>query len=256
MHARYDTIGVGYAARRRPDPRIARRIRDALGDARTVVNVGAGAGSYEPDDLKVIAVEPSVVMAGQRPRAALPAVLGAAERLPFADNAVDATMGVLTLHHWDDVQAGVAEALRVARRRVVFLTIDPLVEAAMWLFADYLPEVAVQDALDFPSIPALLAQLGPGARCEVVEVPNDCTDGFLLSFWSRPEQVLEGEARRATSGFARLDADTENRVVSRLERDLHSGAWDERHGHIREMTSFDAGLRLVIADLNAATKNL
>lgn len=139
MGARYDTIGTGYDARRRPDPRIAKRIREALGDARTVVNVGAGAGSYEPDDLKVVAVEPSVVMARQRPQGLLPAALGVAERLPFADDAVDATMGILTLHHWEDVQAGAAEAIRVSRQRVVFLTIDPAVESAMWLVSDYVP---------------------------------------------------------------------------------------------------------------------
>lgn len=252
MGARYDTIGTGYAARRRPDPRIAKRIREALGDARTVVNVGAGAGSYEPDDLKVVAVEPSVVMARQRPQGLLPAVLGVAERLPFADDAVDATMGILTLHHWEDVQAGAAEAIRVSRQRVVFLTIDPAVESAMWLFSGYVPEVAAQDVFDFPAIGVLLEQLGPRARSEVVEVPHDCTDGFLLSFWSHPERVLEQDARRATSGFARLDSSTEERVVARLERDLRSGAWDERHGHLRDMTSYDAGLRLVVAELEAA----
>lgn len=249
MTARYDTIGIGYATRRRADPRIADRVRQALGDARTVVNVGAGAGSYEPTDRPVLAVEPSPIMATQRPADLLPAVLGVAERLPFADKSADAIMAVLTVHHWSDVEAGVREAVRVARRRVVFVTIDPVVEARMWLFAEYLPEVARRDSDKFPLIPTLLGWLGRRAASHVLPVPRDCTDGFLLSFWGNPEGLLDAEARRATSGFARLDPGREAHAVTRLSHDLDSGAWDQRHGHLRRLGEYDAGLRLIVADL-------
>jgi SAM-dependent methyltransferase len=249
MAARYDTLGVGYARRRRPDPRIAARIEAALRDARNVINVGAGAGSYEPTDRPVVAFEPSAVMAAQRPPELSPAVLARAERLPCADESADAVMAVLTLHHWDDVEAGIREATRVAQRRVVLVTVDPAVAARMWLFAEYIPEVAARDALEFPAIATLLDWLGPRAASHVVPVPRDCTDGFLLSFWGRPEAVLDAEARRATSGFARLDPATEADAVARLARDLRSGAWDEKHGELRRLDEYDAGLRLVVAEL-------
>jgi hypothetical protein len=157
-------------------------------------------------------------------------------------------MGILTLHHWSDVAAGVRESVRVARRRVVFLTVDPVVEAEMWLFADYLPEVAAQDAAEFPSLPTLLGWLGPRAESRVLPVPRDCADGFLLSFWSNPEGLLDPDARRATSGFARLGPDAEAAAVARLQQDLDAGTWDERHGGLRRLNEYDAGLRLVVAE--------
>jgi SAM-dependent methyltransferase len=249
MPARYDAIGVGYAARRRADPRIGARIDAALGDAVSVVNVGAGAGSYEPAGRVVAAVEPSPVMAAQRSRHLPPAVLGVAERLPFADKSADAVMAVLSMHHWSDKEAGISEAIRVARQRVVLVTVDPEVEARMWLFADYIPEVAARDAAEFPGIQALLEWLGPNAVCHALPVPADCTDGFLLSFWSTPERVLDPDARRATSGFARLTPTEEERAVSALAQDLASGAWDEKYRELRGLTEYDAGLRLVVAEL-------
>ena len=244
MSARYDTIGEGYADRRHADPRIARRLHDALGRARTVVNVGAGTGSYEPTDRPVVAVEPSATMAAQRPASLGPAVLGVAEELPFADDAADAVMGVLTLHHWQDAHKGVEEAKRVARDRVVLLTIDPRVSAGLWL-ADYFPDVAFRDAAEFPPIDDLLDWLGAGATSTAVPVPSDCADGFLLSFWCHPERVLDPGARRATSGFARLDPDAEARGLGRLADDLSSGAWDRRHGSLRALREHDCGLQLV-----------
>lgn len=247
--ARYDRIGVGYATRRRPDPRIAARIRVALGDARTVVNVGAGAGNYEPTDRRVVSVEPSTVMAAQRPPDLPPALLGVAEDLPFVDKSVDAVLGILTLHHWNDIEAGVSEAIRVARRRVVFVTIDPEVEANMWLFREYIPDVAARDAVEFPSIQTLFGRFGSQAGIQVVPVPRDCTDGFLLSFWGNPEGLLDADARKATSGFARLNPDTEAEAVARLARDLDTGAWDESHGELRRLSEYDAGLRLFVAEL-------
>ncbi len=246
---RYDTIGSGYAERRRPDPRIAAAIEEALGDARTVLNVGAGTGSYEPTDRPVVAIEPSLAMALQRPQHLPPAVLGVAESLPLADKSVDAALAALTIHHWSDQRRGIQELLRVTRRRVVLLTIDPDVEAEMWLFTDYVPEVAVRDRLEFPSVEQVAAWLGQNVTVRTLPVPADCTDGFLLSFWSRPEAVLDPRARRATSGFARLDDEVEAVAVARLAADLQSGAWDRTHGALRTAASLDVGLRLVIAEL-------
>lgn len=245
---RYDSIGRGYADHRRADPRIAAAVHDALGDVRTVVNVGAGTGSYEPTDRPVIPVEPSTAMALQRPPALPPAVLGVAESLPLADDTVDAAMGVLTVHHWADRSRGLAELVRVARRRIVLLTIDPEVEAGMWLFRDYLPDVVAQDRHDFPTLEELAGALGP-TRVIDLPVPRDCTDGFLLAFWSRPEAVLDPAARAATSGFARMDQAREAAAVQRLSRDLASGAWDRAHGHLRSLPALDVGLRLTVTDL-------
>jgi SAM-dependent methyltransferase len=248
MSARYDAFGHDYSTRRQPDPRIASRILQALGDARTVLNVGAGTGNYEPADRSVVAVEPSMVMAAQRPRDRPPAVLAAAEALPFADDSVDAVMAVLTVHHWDDIRAGLREARRVARRRIVLLSVDPVVEAQMWLLRDYIPDVAARDAREFPSVAQLLDWLGPRVRCDSVAVPRDCRDGFLLAFWDRPELVLDPDARRATSGFARLDETQESAAVIRLARDLATGAWDRNYGALRDLPEYDAGLRLITAE--------
>lgn len=245
---RYDAIGRGYADYRRADPRIAAAVHTALGNARTVVNVGAGTGSYEPTDRPVIPVEPSTAMAIQRSPALPPAVLGVAESLPLADGTVDAAMAILTVHHWADIRRGLAELVRVARRRIVLLTIDPEAEADMWLFREYIPEVLAQDRRDFPSLEQLSAALGP-TRVVDVPVPRDCTDGFLLAFWSRPEAVLDPGARAATSGFARMDDAREAAAVARLRRDLESGAWDRAHGHLRTLPALDVGLRLTVTEL-------
>ncbi len=245
---RYDAIGHGYADYRRADPRIAAVVHGALGDARTVVNVGAGTGSYEPIDRPVIPIEPSTAMAVQRSDALTPAVLGVAESLPLADGTVDAAMAVLTVHHWSDPGRGLAELVRVARRRIVLLTIDPEVEANMWLFQDYLPEILAQDRQDFPTLARLCAALGP-TRVIDVPVPRDCTDGFILAFWGRPETVLNPAARAATSGFARMDDKREAATVARLARELASGAWDTAHGHLRTLSALDVGLRLTVTEL-------
>jgi SAM-dependent methyltransferase len=243
----YDSIGVGYAARRREDPRIAAVLWAALGDARSVVNVGAGTGSYEPPDREVIPVEPSAVMLAQRPAHRAPAVLGVAENLPLADKSVDAAMTVLSIHHWQDQAAGLAELVRVARNRVVILTIDPVVSGSMWLIADYLPEVAALDNATFPDPADVAARLG--GRVETVLVPADCSDGFLLSFWAHPDRVLEPDARATTSAFARMPDAVVRRAVTHLERDLADGSWDRRHEHLRRLPSFDAGLRLILSEL-------
>ncbi|HEY6762343.1 MAG TPA: methyltransferase domain-containing protein [Baekduia sp.] len=250
LSPRYDRIGEGYARKRHEDPRIAALIAEALGDARTVVNVGAGTGSYEPRDRHVVAIEPSDVMAAQRPAELAPAIRGTAGRLPLRDASVDAAMALLTVHHWEHEQErGVRELRRVARGPVILLTIDPRVSGAMWLMADYLPELAELDHATFPPPETLADWLGASSiRTTVIEVPRDTPDGILLSFWAHPERVLDPAARAATSGFARMLPATVDRCVAAVERDLASGAWDARHGHLRDLDAYDAGLRLVVAD--------
>jgi SAM-dependent methyltransferase len=244
---RYERIGVGYAQTRREDPRLAERIHRALGDARSVVNVGAGSGSYEPRDRHVIAIEPSEVMAAQRPRERAPALRASAGELPLRDRSVDAAMAILSVHHWDDEQErGVREMRRVARGPVVIVTYDAEVSAQMWLIADYLPEVADLDRRIFPSAGVLARWLGGSVRVETVEVPDDTPDWTLGSFWAHPERVLDPMARGAASGFARMDDTVVERVAGAVRRDLECGAWDRRHGHLRRLRSFDAGMRLII----------
>jgi SAM-dependent methyltransferase len=245
---RYDTIGHGYSITRREDPRFRDRIHAALGDSRTVVNVGAGAGSYEPQDRHVIAIEPSDVMAAQRPRTLAPAIRASAGDLPLRDNSVDAAMAVLSVHHWDkERESGVRELRRVARGPVVILTYDATVSGSMWLMADYLPEVAALDQRIFPPPRQLAQWLGGDVRIETLPIPRDTPDWMLGSFWAHPERVLDANARAATSGFARMPAIVVDRVVSEISRDLTSGAWDERYGHLRNLDAFDAGLRLIVA---------
>lgn len=246
---RYDTIGRGYSAYRRADPRIAAAVHAALGDARTVVNVGAGTGSYEPTDRPVIPIEPSTAMALQRDPALPPAVLGVAESLPLADGTADAAMAMLTMHHWADVGRGLGELTRVARKRIVLLTIDVAIESTMWLFREYVPEIAERDRREFPDLSRLVAALGARTTVATVPVPADCTDGFGLAFWNRPEAVLDPAARAATSGFARMDTARQTTAVARLARDLTTGEWDKRHGHLRARSELDVGLRLVVAEL-------
>jgi SAM-dependent methyltransferase len=212
-----------------------------------VVNVGAGAGSYEPADRHVVAIEPSDVMAAQRPRELAPAIRASAGALPLRDGAVDAAMAILTVHHWDDEQErGVRELRRVARGPVVVLTYDAQVSARMWLVADYWPELAELDRRIFPPPEEIAEWLG-GGRVETVPIPRDTPDWMLGSFWAHPERVLDPRARANTSGFARMPPEVVERVVRDLRRDLEDGTWDARHGELRELGEYDAGLRLVVA---------
>jgi SAM-dependent methyltransferase len=246
--ARYDTIGRGYSRTRREDPRLRARIHAALADARTVVNVGAGTGSYEPRDRYVIAIEPSDVMAAQRAHDLAPAIRASAGRIPLRDGAVDAAMAVLSVHHWDgELEQGVRELRRVARGAVVILTYDPAVSGAMWLMKDYLPEVAALDLRIFPRPEQMAKWLGGTVRIDEIPIPRDTPDWMLGSFWAHPERVLDPNARAATSGFARMPAEVVERVVAEVTRDLASGLWDERHGHLRSLDALDVGLRLVVA---------
>ncbi|MCB9764806.1 MAG: methyltransferase domain-containing protein [Alphaproteobacteria bacterium] len=248
---RYDRIGHGYASRRVEDPRLGERIRLALGDARTVVNVGAGAGSYEPEDRTVLAVEPSAVMAAQRPPGR-PAIRATADQLPLHDRSVDAAMTVLSLHHWHPSQErGIRELCRVARDAVVIVTIDPQVSGEMWLMADYLHEVRDLDHRICPPVGRILDWLDRPAEVEVVPISRDTPDGTLMSFWAHPERVLDTAARAATSGFARQPDAVVERVVRDVAADLRSGAWDARHGRLRQLGEYDAGLRLIRASRGA-----
>jgi SAM-dependent methyltransferase len=244
---RYEAIGRSYAGTRREDPRIAGRIHEALGDARSVANVGAGTGSYEPADRHVIAIEPSDVMAAQRPPDRAPAIRAAADDLPLRDDSVDAAMAILTLHHWDAAQErGVRELRRVALDRVVILTYDARVSGRMWLM-DYLPELAELDQRIFPSPATLARWLGGEVDVQPLPLPRDTTDWMLGSFWAHPERVLDERARANTSGFARMPPEVVERVVTALRRDLEDGSWDERHGELRRLDEYDVGLRLVTA---------
>lgn len=238
----YDRIGVDYAKLRRPDPRIAAQIHRALGPARSVLNVGAGSGSYEPDDRDLTALEPSAEMIRQRPPSAAPVVQGRAEALPFADGAFDAVMAVLTVHHWQNQPRGLAELRRVSRGPVVILTYDPAFRG-FWLH-DYVPGLIALDEAQMPPLSSYAAALGP-VRVETVPIPHDCRDGFLAAYWRRPAAYLDPRLRAAMSSF-RMLADT-GPQIARLETDLANGAWQARYGHLLEQDSCDCGYRLVIA---------
>ncbi len=242
----YDALGHGYAERRRADPRIAARIHAALGDARTVVNVGAGTGSYEPADRWVLAVEPSATMRAQRPPGAAPALAASAEALPFDPGAFEAGMASITVHHWTDQPRGLAELRRVCRGPVAVLTFDISATWATW-FGAYLPEGGELEHGVFPQADAIADALG-GGRVEVVPVPLDCVDGFIPSFYGRPEAFLDPGVRSGQSVWPRLPAGAEERFVARLEADLASGAWDAAWGHLRTQPEVDGGLRLVVSD--------
>jgi SAM-dependent methyltransferase len=242
----YDAIGAGYSERRQPDPRIFEVVRSALGEARRIVNVGAGAGSYEPADITVAAVEPSSVMAAQRPAHMVPAVLSTAESLPFVDGAFDGALAVLTIHHWRNAARGLGELRRVTAGPIVILTFDPEVASSWWLPDDYAPELKALTVRDAPDLQVLRRELGQ-IEVQVLPVPARCRDGFLMSFWDRPELVLDPEARAATSGFATLSDDVQERICATLGADLRSGKWDARYGELRTLSEFDSGLRLVLA---------
>jgi SAM-dependent methyltransferase len=245
----YDRIGLSYSDVRRADERVQAAIWKALGDVGSVLNVGAGAGSYEPRDRDVIAVEPSPVMIAQRPTGSARVIQAVAESLPLSDKSVDATMGIFTMQHWDDVDRGLAEVLRVTRKRIVLLTLDLAVTAEMWLCADYLPEILEHDREAFPSIAHLQAVL-PCVQVEPVPVPTDCTDGFCVGLWSRPVMHLDPAVRRSSSVWHALPPAIVDRGLARLRQDLESGEWDRRHGHLRAQAALDVGLRLVTAELD------
>jgi SAM-dependent methyltransferase len=242
----YDTIGATYTVTRRTEPRIAARVWAALGDARSVLNVGAGTGSYEPAGLEVTAVEPSAVMRAQRPAGAAPCVDATAENLPFEDQSFDAAMAFATIHHWQDPIGGLREMRRVARRVVVFTgaTSDAEWYGRFWLTRDYLPEVAGLVA-GRPTVTELADAIR--ARIEPVLIPWDCADGFFEAYWRRPEAYLTEDVRRGISVWTRVGPDAEQRAVSSLRTDLASGQWADRNRELLDLDVAELGLRLLIA---------
>lgn len=243
--ADYGSIGEGYARIRRPDPRIAAQVHAAFGDAITVLNVGAGAGSYEPTDRAVTAVEPSASMRAQRPAGLAPAVDATSDALPFADDSFGASMASVTVHQWPDLEAGLGEMRRVTSGPVAILTFDPTPPEPWWLI-DYVPELFEVEARRMPPIARVKDALGGVTEVQVVPIPADCTDGFVQALFARPELVLREDYRRATSAWSFLDETLVDRCIDSLAADLRSGEWDARYGAFRDLATFDGGMRLVI----------
>lgn len=241
----YDVFAEDYAVVRRPDPRIASAIWAALGAARIVLNVGAGTGSYEPSDRDVTAVEPFAEMIAARPVDAAPAIQGSAEALPFTDGSFDVAMAILSIHHWRDQDAGLAEMCRVAQRQVI-LTWDPGFADALWLVRDYLPQIAALDRQLFRPIEEVVDALG-GGEVQAVAVPHDCTDGFMCAYWRRPEAYLDPRVRGGISTFARMDPAEVGPAMERLRTDVDSGAFWTRHADLADRSSMDFGYRLINA---------
>jgi SAM-dependent methyltransferase len=241
----YDTIGRGYRQCRVPDRRIGDQITAALGDAQTVCNVGAGSGSYEPTDRDVTALEPSQTMIQQR-TSTCPVVCASAEHLPFADSSFDASMAILTIHHWIDPRKGLEEMRRVSRRQVVF-TFDPAMVETLWLVRDYLPEIIAFDRQRTVSLHAIVAILNP-VRVETVAIPWDCTDGFQGAYWRRPAAYLKSDVRVAISSLSQLPAQTVSQAMQRLSQDLRSGTWQRRYAHLLDAEMLDLGYRLLVSE--------
>jgi SAM-dependent methyltransferase len=239
----YDDIGRTYSGRRQSDPRIAAAIDGALSGCESILNVGAGTGSYEQQSGRVVAIEPSRTMIMQRPADAAPVVQGCAESLPFRDGSFDAVLGIMTVHHWTDQTKGLAECARVARRRVVLLTNDFDVCATFWLF-DYIPELLSADRHLFPSIRAYKDLLGP-IDIIPVPVPYDCRDGFLGAYWQRPSAYLDPLVRAGISAFSKVGP--MEFQLARLAGEIASGAWADRHRSLLGLDALDLGYRLVVA---------
>lgn len=247
--ADYATIGAGYSSYRRPDPRIAAALSAALGPARTVLNVGAGAGSYEPAGVEVTAVEPSASMRAQRPAQLAIAVDAVAEALPFGDGTFDASLATFTVHQWTDLDAGLSEMRRVTRGPVCVLTCDPAALDRFWL-TEYAPEVIAAEARRYPPI-TTLRRLLDSADVIDVPIPLDCVDGFGEAYYGRPEALLDPGARRANSAWTFVGPEVAARFEAQLQADLDSGAWDARHGALRTQPTFDGSLRLVVGRARA-----
>lgn len=242
--------GHAYPHGRHTDPRIAERIMAALGDARTILNVGAGTGSYEPADREVVAVEPSATMRAGRPADAAPVIDAKAEALPFDDDTFDASMACITIHHWDDAAAGLREMRRVTTGPVVILTLD-IPHHVNWQ-RDYFAPLMAVERRRFPSPVEIAPILGRRNRIDALRTPRDCQDGFVDAFWARPDAFLDPQVRAAQSVWACLNPGVEDEVITRLEADLESGVWEEAHGHLRVHADYDGALRLIVDGANAA----
>ncbi len=243
--ADYGLIGRDYSRYRRPDPWIAARIAEALGNARSVLNVGAGAGSYEPTDREVTPVEPSASMRAQRPLHLPAAVDATADRLPFPDAHFDASMTTFSVHQWPHPRAGLTEMRRVTRGPIVILTCDPDALDRFWLH-DYAPEVTRVEASRYPPLDEIIAALGGSANLREVPIPLDCTDGFNEAYYGRPERLLDEGARQACSGWSLVPPAIVQRFVDKLGGDLADGTWDRLYGHFRRLPQFEGPLRLIV----------
>ncbi|ODT84193.1 MAG: ubiquinone biosynthesis protein [Pelagibacterium sp. SCN 64-44] len=243
--ANYSIIGVNYTNYRQPEPYFASRISGSLGTARSVLNVGAGAGSYEPTDREVTALEPSAAMRAQRPAHLVTAVDGVAESLPFADNRFDASMATFSVHQWKDLVAGLSEMRRVTRGPVLILTCDPAALDRFWL-NDYAPEAIATEARRYPSMPSIVEGLGGKVEIQPVPIPLGCIDGFSEAYYGRPERLLEPGARLANSAWSFVDPAVGPRFVAHLGSDLADGTWDRKHGHLRSQAFFEGSLRLIV----------
>jgi len=244
----YDSHGQGYARQRCTDPRIAALVHQALGSARTVLNIGAGAGSYEPEDRYVLAIEPSASMRSQRPVHLAPAVHGVAEKLPLDDKSVDASMALVTVHQWPDLPKGLSELRRVTRDRIIVLTFDGDALDRYWL-VDYVPELMGVERGRYAAIGSICKMLGSKATVQTVPVPIDCADGFNEAFYARPEQFLDPSVRRAQSAWGFVTQEVQERFVRQLGDDLQSGAWEKRYGHWRKQPFFEGSMRLIVSHL-------
>jgi SAM-dependent methyltransferase len=241
----YGRYGLSYAGCRRTDPTIAALVDGALGPATLVLNVGAGAGSYEPVGRHVVAIEPSEAMIAQRPATFGPVIWAVAGALPLVDRSVDASMAMVTVHQWPDPMLGLTEMRRVTAGPVVILTFDPDLVDRLWL-SEYVPELYVAESSRYPSIASIATALGPDATVRPVPVPFDCVDGFTEAFYGRPEAFLDPEVRRSQSAWSFVELEAEARFVETLRADLDSGAWDRRHGHLRSQPAYQGAVRLVV----------
>ncbi|XXX75492.1 class I SAM-dependent methyltransferase [Sorangium sp. So ce134] len=247
MSSLYDRIGTCYSATRRTDPRIEALIRDALGDARSVVNVGAGTGAYEPTDREVLAVEPSATMIAQRRRGSAPALQARAEDLPLPDRSFDAALAVNTLHHWTDLRAGLRELRRVARKRIVIFLRHPPSGKPFWLTEDYLP--SLDPSRKYSAIVDAIREELPSVEARPFPLPHDCIDGLFVAYWGRPEMYLDGEVRRNISNFALAEEGDVAEGLARLRAELASGEWDRKYGELRRLEALDLGHRALVAEL-------
>ena len=245
----YDTHGQKYSGQRKTDPRIAAYVHNALADSETVINIGAGSGSYEPEDKYVIAVEPSIIMRTQRiANGKIPAINAKADSLPFDDRSFDAAMAMVTVHHWPDIEKGIAEIRRVTKKRFVIMTFDPDALDDFWN-VNYFPQLIEIERARYPSITRLQKALSAKTEVIKIPIPLDCVDGFQETYYGRPEAFLEKEVRMAQSAWGFLPADLEEKYLQNLSNDLQSGAWDKKFGHFRTQPNFTGALRLIVANL-------
>lgn len=243
----YSVHGAGYVTQRRTDPRIEAYVHAALGTARTVLNVGAGAGSYEPEDRYVLAIEPAAAMRAQRPAHRAPAIRAVAEELPLDDRSVDASMAMATVHQWRDCEGGLRELRRVTRGPVLVLTWDGEALRRFWLSA-YAPEIIASESARCPEIRRIEQALGGRTRVETIPIPHDCVDGFVEAYYARPEALLDPAVRRSQSAWTFVSPEVQERSADALARDLRTGQWDRRFGELRTLPAYEGSLRLIVSE--------